>query len=126
LPVLRIVRPSDGETVTDDVNVTWESYDEGSGLKEFKFYLNGTLKATLPPTTSNYLLSNLTSGFYNVTVEAVDNAGNSATSSIIFEYIHEEEEEEGGLPNSSIFIGGTITGIVIIVAVFLTRKKLKD
>ncbi len=121
-PILRIIQPSGGETISNDVNVTWESYDEGSGLKEFKIYLNGTLKATLPPTTSCYLLSNLTPGSYNVTVEAVDNAGNRATASIVFKYV----SEEGGLPNSLILMGGTIAGVVIIVTVFLMRKKLKD
>ena len=122
-PTLRIIQPSDRETVTNNVNVTWESYDKGSGLKEFKIYLNGTLKATLPPTTFSYLLSNLIYGSYNVTVEAVDNAGNRATASIIFKYV---PEGKSGLTNSLILVGGTITSIAIIAVAFLMKRKLKD
>lgn len=73
-PNLTIDYPPDNyQTGLDYVIISWDSFDLGVGLKEFKIYTNGTLIDTLTDVTAyNYLISLVENETVVVTVRAID------------------------------------------------------
>ncbi|MFX1250121.1 MAG: Ig-like domain-containing protein, partial [Promethearchaeota archaeon] len=75
-PTISITSPSN-DTSTDQTSITvnWSGSDVGSGIDYYEVFRNGTSQGT---TTSLSMVVSLSAeGYYNITVVAYDNAGNS-------------------------------------------------
>jgi M6 family metalloprotease-like protein len=84
LPQVTVLCPTMNEISRDSSAVMeWSGSDAESGLKQFKIFANGTLKSTLNPATDQYILYDLGLGYWNLTVQAIDWAGNKKNSSVM-------------------------------------------
>ena len=89
-PVIYIVSPTDGSTVSGTkVRVNFYAFDAG-GFDRYEFYVDGVLKQTLLPTAKNpYFTWNTGkagSGDYTLVVRGYDLAGNVGTSPAVIVY----------------------------------------
>ena len=82
-PSVQILEPSDNEWVGASVTVRWRANDNVN-LSAIEIYLNDTLKDTLPPDASSYVITDLTTGKYVVLLRVNDTVGNSAEDSVLF------------------------------------------
>lgn len=84
-PTLNLISPSSGSIFNvSSVLVQWSGSDAESGLKEFKIYVNNTYNGTSDNIYDmDYVVSNLSSGFWNITVEAKDFEGNGINRSVV-------------------------------------------
>ncbi len=139
-PTVSILSPQQGETVSGAVNISWTCNDEGSGVKEIVLYLNGTQIATLSPDVTSYILSDLVSATYNVTIVVYDNANNKASATVIFTHVvggesTEEPESTNNTQNETgettqpslpfeVIVAGGISAVAIVLVVLVLRKKI--
>ena len=93
------------------VSVNW-TVSDNFGVAKINIYVNGSLVATLSGTARTYALT-LSAGVYNISVVAYDNAGNTASDSIIIE-VTSAPSGGAGLPSSTLAI---ILGMILIIAV---------
>ena len=137
---MSILSPQQGETVSGAVNISWTCNDEGSGVKEIVLYLNGTQIATLSPDVTSYILSDLVSATYNVTIVVYDNANNKASATVIFTHVvggesTEEPESTNNTQNETgettqpslpfeVIVAGGISAVAIVLVVLVLRKKI--
>lgn len=81
-PVVNVVSPTNGQTITGAVTLTATATDADSGVKEVKFLVDGAAIGT--DTTSPYSVSwnsaTATNGTHNITAQASDNANNITNS----------------------------------------------
>lgn len=102
---------------TQTAVVAWTSIDSMSGVNHFEVRLDGLLVSS-PNTTQAWIqLSNLALGSHNLTVSALDNAGNLAEVNVSFEVQPVAVPEFGDVPLPIILIIG------ILIAVNLFRRK---
>ena len=83
-PVMWIVSPTDGSTVSGTkVRVNFYAFDLG-GFDRYELYVDGVLKQTLLPTAKNMYFvwspSRNSSGDFTLIVRGYDHAGNIGTS----------------------------------------------
>ena len=82
-PRIKITSPSSFSMIyTADFVVMWNASDNIE-LDRIQVWLNNSLKAELPPNTSQYTFIGIPDGAYLIKIMAVDKAGNSAYDSII-------------------------------------------
>ena len=83
-PVLSLNAPENGIFSNfSSTTLAWTGFDDESGLKEYKVYINGNLNITLDDLVTSYDITGLSHGYYyNFTVEAVDNEGNAVNRSV--------------------------------------------
>ncbi|OEU75948.1 MAG: alkaline serine protease, partial [Desulfuromonadales bacterium C00003093] len=76
-PMVTILSPSNGSTLTDKTTVTASAADE-NGVAEMKIYVDGVLKTTKTADSIiwRWNTRKLSSGTYEIRVEAKDSAGN--------------------------------------------------
>lgn len=81
-PTVNIVSPTNNQSVSGTVNISATASDTGTGVKEVRFRVDGTVVGT--DTSSPYSFSwnsaNVSNGSRKLTAVAVDNADNSTTS----------------------------------------------
>ncbi len=65
---------------TTSIRVSWTASSDASGIKEYRVYSGGALKATVTGTSAT-VTGLVPSTFYSFSVVAVDNAGNASASS---------------------------------------------
>jgi len=87
-PSIIISYPQNGEVITTPIiTIEWDGDDEVSGIDHFEIYVDGSpINTSIPVSQTNYTLE-LTEGTHNITIMAVDKAGNIGTDSIIVEII---------------------------------------
>jgi len=82
-PMIKIMSPSSLSTIyTADFVVMWNASDNIE-LDRIQVWLNNSLKAELPPNTSEYKFVGVPDGAYQIKVVAIDKAGNHASDLII-------------------------------------------
>jgi len=82
-PSVKIISPSSLTIIyAADFVVMWNASDK-LGLDRIQVWLNESLKAELPPNTSEYKFVGIPNGAYLIKIVAIDRAGNSADDSII-------------------------------------------
>ncbi|MFX1250120.1 MAG: Ig-like domain-containing protein [Promethearchaeota archaeon] len=75
-PSITITSPAnDSATIQGSVTVDWSGSDVGSGINYYEVFLNDVSQGTTTGLTMDVTLS--ADGYYNITVVAYDNAGNS-------------------------------------------------
>ncbi|MEM0254287.1 MAG: S8 family serine peptidase [Candidatus Bathyarchaeia archaeon] len=82
-PVVSILQPQSGATVSRTVDIRVEAKDE-SGISKVEFYINGKLVATVnaEPYTYRWNTRSVKDGWYTITAKAYDNFGNTAQAGI--------------------------------------------
>jgi hypothetical protein len=92
---------------TTSFTVNWDrSTDDGSGVKEYRVYANGSLISTVPVPSTSYTLTELNTPIHLMEVEAVDYAGNvSAKSAALSVDLNDEKKAPTALTlsNNKIF-----------------------
>jgi hypothetical protein len=84
-PVVSIATPQAGTVwTTSSVTVTWTAIDAASEIDHVAISLDGGPVTVLPATTTSHEFTNLADGTHTVSVQAVDGAGNTATSAVSF------------------------------------------
>jgi len=82
-PIIKITSPSSLSTIyTADFVIMWNASDNIE-LNRIQVWLNDSLKAELPPNTSQYTFIGIPDGAYLIKIVAIDKAGNTAYDSII-------------------------------------------
>jgi chitodextrinase len=67
---------------TTSASIRWNASSDSSGIKEYRIYANNALKATVPGTLTESIVSGLTAGSsYRITVKAVDTENNQSVDS---------------------------------------------
>jgi IPT/TIG domain/Bacterial Ig domain/Putative Ig domain len=85
-PVIDITSPSTGSTVSGIVTISASVTDSQSSIASVQFYLNGVALGTAVksnPFTESWDTTKVVDGNYNLSAEATDAAGKTATSSAI-------------------------------------------
>ncbi|MCF2143337.1 MAG: VCBS repeat-containing protein [Candidatus Heimdallarchaeota archaeon] len=84
-PYVNILKPVNNyNTSFDYINLNWESYDAGAGLREYQIYVDGTLQTTITNEDQTYATIALpTVKSYTISVRALDML-NHTTSDTIF------------------------------------------
>jgi hypothetical protein len=81
-PTVALTAPASGASVSGNVNLTATASDAGSGVARVEFLVDGAVVGT--DTTSPYTVTwnaeSVTLGTHSVVARAVDNAGNSAST----------------------------------------------
>jgi hypothetical protein len=126
-PVLSLITRNNSVFNPDNVTVVWEGYDNVSGLDHYGVRIEKSNFTILDNDTKSFNLTNLSIGTYNVTIQAVDTAGNKGEQTI---QLRVEVPTESG---STIDILGWLFVIVPIIAIVLIsyfiinhRKKKSD
>jgi len=134
-PQVSITSPSDGEKFVVGSNVTIEwNISDNLGVATVRLYINGTLKYECNG-SGTYTITFSETGHYVITVEAVDNAGNTAMDSITIEITEKTTAPPptttpttttpapavGLLTLAAVAIVGV--GVLIAVAILVLRKK---
>ena len=83
-PVLSLNAPENGIfSNISSTTLTWTGFDNETGLKEYRIYVNGILNATRDKFETSHDITGLSHGYYyNFTVEAIDNEGNAVNRSV--------------------------------------------
>ena len=127
-PKVWIKTPYDGEIISEEITIIAEGTDDDSGLDGIQILLDGVLLDNvimpdyLPYPEATWVLdpSNYRNGDHNLTAIATDNAGNSASFSIIFTIRN---------PTSwvtwLIFGGGFAVAIVVLSLLINKARKKK-
>ncbi|NHK30529.1 MAG: hypothetical protein FK730_04215, partial [Asgard group archaeon] len=73
-PYVEISIPADNyKTGSDYVIVSWDAFDAGTGLKEYRIFVNGTLEALITDiSTTSYIINIPENKTYTITVRAYD------------------------------------------------------
>jgi len=127
-PSLEINRSIDGEVVEPgDITVEWSGYDSVTGISHFEIRLNNDSWYDVGDLTE-YTFDDLDEGEYNVTVRAVDEAGNTAVKNVEFKV--EEETLLGTIGdlvmgNLWLFIAPLIA-MLFLVLLLADRKARKS
>jgi hypothetical protein len=84
-PSLKITSPANGATIADKhATVTWTASD-ASGIAYYKIMRDGGSWVTLSSSTTSYTtITELADGSHTMTVEAVDNVGNTVAATTTF------------------------------------------
>ncbi|MEM3705867.1 MAG: Ig-like domain-containing protein, partial [Candidatus Bathyarchaeia archaeon] len=82
-PMLKIIQPQSGSTVSKIIDIKAEATDE-SGISKVEFYIDDRLVATdnTEPYTYRWNTRSVKDGWHTITAKAYDNAGNTAQTSI--------------------------------------------
>ena len=124
-PVLSIISPGGGTVFTaSSVEVTWTASDATSGLDHITISLDGGAATDFPAATSSLTFSNLRDGTHTTRVQAVDRAGNVATSSVTFR-VDTGILSPSGPYGSSLLVGVdlAILAAIGIVAILVLRRR---
>ena len=77
-PIIVILSPQNGSKYEDNITLMWSANDSLSGVSKIRVFINDSIYGEFKSSTGNKIIS-LESGFYIITVEAIDNANNSAS-----------------------------------------------
>jgi len=122
-PIVTIINPSDGSTVSGTVTIQAEATDRGikgkapSGIQKVEFYIDGTLVGadTTSPYTYSWNTDSLQYGStHTIQAKAYDNAGRSGISPEITVVIGDEDAPIVNITNPQ--NGSTVSGTVTIQA----------
>jgi len=118
-PTVGITNPLDGDRIgTSDVTLRWEMADDGSGIATVYVSVDGGLLQNIGNVNS-YELSGLADGPHNVTLRALDRAGNQVDVSVGFTV-----EAAGGI--SALLVAGiALVAVVAIAAAALMVMRRK-
>ncbi|MEM2833436.1 MAG: Ig-like domain-containing protein [Candidatus Korarchaeota archaeon] len=75
-PTLVVISPENYSRYPSNVDVAWSASDAFSGISRVRIFVNGSLFSEFASSSGSKTLS-LTGGFYIITVEAIDGAGNN-------------------------------------------------
>lgn len=126
-PTVWIKNPFEGETVSENITIIAEGADDNSGLDQIQLLIDGVLLDNivmpdyLPYPEASYTLDSteFRNGEHNITAIATDNAGNSASFSVIITIRN---------PTSWVIwaiAGGAVAGIAIVVLLINSVRKKK-
>jgi hypothetical protein len=84
-PTVTLTSPTNGATVTGNINITASASDSGSGVARVEFYVDGQLIGTdtAAPYSVTWNSKKSAKGSHTIYAVAVDNAGNSQATPAI-------------------------------------------
>ncbi|MHA1453100.1 MAG: Ig-like domain-containing protein [Promethearchaeota archaeon] len=126
-PTVWIKNPFEGDTISENITIVAEGADDNSGLDQIQLLIDGVLLDNvvmpdyLPYPEVSYTLdpTEYRNGEHNITAIATDNAGNSASFSVIMTIRN---------PISWItwtIVGGAAVGVVIVAMLINSVRKKK-
>jgi len=122
-PVLTINQTDGFEVNVNYAIISWYGIDGMSGIERFEVSIDGG--AFIPVGLEmSYNFSGLTNGMHNVTVKAVDKAGNEVNMTIMFKTNAPEVSGEGGVP-VDLILYAIIAIIIAVVAAMVIAKRRK-
>jgi len=122
-PTLIVNQTAGFEATVNYTVISWVGSDATSGIDRFEVSIDGAASASVGMAMSRNF-SGLTDGIHNVTVKAVDAAGNEVNQTIQFTV--DTSTSGGGIWGDLMLYGSIVVIIVIIVAaieVIMMRKK---
>jgi peptide/nickel transport system substrate-binding protein len=125
-PVIAVTYPPPDSKISEDtVTIEWSGADYCSGIDYYEVQVDGGNPIPMGTATS-YELKGLQDGWHSITVYAVDNSGQSASSTVSFGIYTSIWSQNG--PYNGIPLYALIAGIVAIVALslFLWYRKGKS
>ena len=129
-PTIGVLGPSPLEPIRGTVQFVVHAADEGSGLHSMQFLVDGELVSTLTSDRVSWNTTDTTNGNHTLTFNAVDNAGNTATFTIVYQV--QNPEGIGAIIDSlstimasyGFFVGaGTMIVVFIIGKVLMNRRS---
>ena len=122
-PTLTINQTSGFEATVDHVIISWIGSDTTSGIDRFEVSIDGGAFTSVGMAMSHNF-QGLADGTHNVTVKAIDAAGNKITQTI--EFTVDTSEAGGGTSGDLMLYGGIVAIIVVVIAIAIAlvmRKK---
>ena len=115
-PSIHITSPANGSELTEGtITIQWNASDNYE-IQEFKVYINGELKATLPANTTSYQLQ-LKPGTYSIKIVVKDKAGNTNYDEITIKV------KSAGIQMGAVLTIGVILLVLIgVIAVLFFRR----
>jgi hypothetical protein len=122
-PTLTIDQAMGAEFNTSDIVISWTASDATSGLDHFEYSLDGA--AFIPCGLSTHVnLANLTAGSHNLTVRAIDGAGNVAEKTLQFNIVAAGISISGLLP--WLLLLAVAIAAMLILFLILSKRRRKD
>jgi PKD repeat protein len=123
-PTLTINQTSGFEATVDHVVISWTGSDATSGIDHFEVSIDGGAFTSVGKAISHNF-QGLADGTHNVTVKAIDLAGNRITQTIQFTI--DTSVSGGGISGDLMLYGGIVAIIVVVVmtaiAIMMRKKK---
>lgn len=116
-PTLAITQANGTSVSSATPTINWTASDATSGLDHFEVSVDGGAATTVSGTALGTILSTLTDGQHNVTIKAVDAAGNSVTKSVTITV------SAAGADNTLLILA--IVAIVIIAAAVAAMMMMR-
>jgi hypothetical protein len=129
-PTIGVLGPSPLEPVRGTVQFVVNAADEGSGLHSIQLLVDGELLSTLTSNVVSWNTADTTNGNHTLTFNALDNAGNTAAFTIVYQVQNPEgigaiiDSLSSILASYGFFVGaGTMIVVFIIGKVLLNRRS---
>ena len=124
-PELSIIGPQDNEKISrSDIDVSWSGTDSGTSIDRYEIQVDGGTWIDVGAHTT-YQFTGLDDGWHTITVKAIDQIGNSATTTVgfgIYTSIWSQYGPYAGVPSYAL-IGGLI--VVLILGSVLVWKRVR-
>lgn len=115
-----LIDPEEGVVfTTDSVNISWTSYDAGSGINHVEYRIDGE---TYSPCEDDFInLTNVSEGEHSLEVRVHDAAGNNASDTLQFAV---DLPDSGTSSTAFLITVAVAVGIAAVLAVyFLARRR---
>ncbi len=129
-PTIGVLGPSPLEPIRDTVQFVVHAADEGSGLHSIQFLVDGELVSTLTSNVVSWNTADATNGNHTLNFNALDNAGNTATFTIVYEVQNPEgigvilDSLTTFMASYGFFVGaGTVVVLFGIGKVLMNRRS---
>jgi predicted RNA-binding protein with TRAM domain len=116
-PTLAITQANGTSFASATPGINWTAADATSGLDHFEVSIDGGAATTVNGTELGTVLSSLTNGQHNVTVKAVDVAGNSMTKTVTITV--------SAAGDNTLLILAIVAGIIIAAAIAATMMMMR-
>lgn len=127
-PTIDVISPSEGTEISSKSIITnYTGVDENSGIHHYEIKIDdGAWRDVGTNTTKEF--SNLDSGDHQLSIKAVDHAGNEAEETISFTISSEKDDDEQGPFDTLIDYWWIIllVAIVLPVVIFLSYNKMSS
>ncbi len=126
-PTIGVLGPSPLEPIRGTVQFVVHAADEGSGLHTIQFLVDGELVSTLTSDVVSWNTADATNGNHTLNFNALDNAGNTATFTVVYE-VQNPEGIEAILDSLSTIMSsyGFFVGAGTMIIVFGIGKVLMN
>jgi len=125
-PTIAITQTNGTSFTTADVVINWTAADSTSGIDHYEVSVDGGAATTVSGTALGTVLSSLTNGQHDVTIKAVDAAGNVAEKTLQFNVVLSSADtgpSTGMLVLGSVLIALVIIAMMLGLAILSGRKK---